>query len=83
MVESIDHDGPEPIYRQLAMILAWQITSGRLQADRPIPSESWLCQEYGVARGTARKAVAELRDQGLVKTVVGRGTYVIARGERF
>jgi DNA-binding GntR family transcriptional regulator len=29
-----------------------------------------------VARGTARKAIALLREQGLVVTVKGRGSYV-------
>jgi GntR family transcriptional regulator len=36
-------------------------------------------QEYGIARGTARRAVEVLRDEGLVITVQGRGTYVRAR----
>jgi GntR family transcriptional regulator len=65
-----------PVYVQLASILRQQIESGQLQPDRPIPSESTLRQEYGVARGTARKAVELLREHGLVVTVRGRGTYV-------
>jgi GntR family transcriptional regulator len=42
----------------------------------PLPSESTLVQEHGVSRGTARRAVAVLRDEGLVFTVPQRGTYV-------
>jgi DNA-binding GntR family transcriptional regulator len=41
-----------------------------------VPSESQLEQEFGIARGTARKAIAVLRDEGLVITVKGRGSYV-------
>jgi GntR family transcriptional regulator len=63
-----------PVYVQLASILRQQIESATLQSDRPIPSESTLRQEYGVARGAARKAVELLRDHGLVVTVRGRGT---------
>jgi DNA-binding GntR family transcriptional regulator len=44
--------------------------------DGPIPSEQTLSQQYGVARMTARKAVGILRDEGRVKFVVGRGTFV-------
>jgi GntR family transcriptional regulator len=33
-------------------------------------------QIYGVARDTARKAVAVLRDQGYVNTVKGMGSFV-------
>lgn len=73
----IDHDGPEPVYRQLVDLLTRRIASGVLRPGRPIPSESRLCQEFGVARGTARKAVQVLRGRGLVETVAGRGTFVV------
>ena len=72
----IDHHGETPIYQQLAAILRARISSGELAVGRPIPSEQTLAQEYGVARLTARKAVGLLRDEGLVKHVVGRGTFV-------
>ena len=78
-VEEIDPLGPTPVYRQLARILRDRIASGDLAPNRPIPSEAQLRQEYGVARGTARKAVQVLRDERLVVTVTGRGTYVRPR----
>jgi GntR family transcriptional regulator len=64
------------VYQQLATILRARIESGDLAPNRPIPSETALQQEHGVARGTARRAVAILRDEGLVVTVQGRGTFV-------
>jgi len=36
--------------------------------------------EYGVSRSTAAKAVAALRDEGLVESVRGWGTFVAERG---
>ena len=72
----LDHDGETPIYLQLAAILRARIASGELRPGRPIPSEQSLVQQYGVARLTARKAVALLREEGLVRHVVGRGTFV-------
>lgn len=65
-----------PLYKQVAEILAERIASGELEAGKPIPSETAIRQEFGVARGTARMAVAELRERGLVITVPQRGTYV-------
>jgi len=43
---------------------------------QPLPSESYLTGAYGVSRGTARRAVQVLRDEGLVRTIPQRGTYV-------
>jgi GntR family transcriptional regulator len=74
----IDHEGPTPLYVQVADAIQARITAGDLPPNRPVPSENQLVQEYGVARGTARKAIQLLRDRGLVVTVVGRGTYVVS-----
>lgn len=79
IMSGIDHEGPEPVYRQLAAIIRDRIESGQLRPDRPIPSESQLYREFGVARGTVRKAVEVLRNDGLVDTVAGRGSFVRRR----
>lgn len=72
----LDHDSGTPLYVQIADHVASQIEAGDLAADRPIPSETRMAEEYGVARLTARRAVAELRNRGLVRTVRGKGTFV-------
>lgn len=76
---TIDHEAPQPVYQQIAAILRARIVSGDLAPDRPLPSESTLMQEYGVARETARKAVRVLVSEGLVYVVQGRGSYVTRR----
>lgn len=73
---TIDHEADTPVYQQIAEIIAARIRAGELQPRRPIPSEAQMVQEWGVARDTARAAVAYLREQGLVYTVPRRGTYV-------
>ena len=78
----IDHDAPEPPYRQLAAILAARIQRGDWQPNRPIPSEARLVQEYGLARGTVRRAIHLLAEQGVVFVVPHRGTYVTPAGHR-
>jgi GntR family transcriptional regulator len=75
-VHHVDHMDPTPLYVQLADILRGMITSGELRPRAPLPSESYLQQEQGVSRGTVRMAVAILRDEGLVVTIGGRGTFV-------
>ncbi|MEO3745254.1 winged helix-turn-helix domain-containing protein [Plantactinospora sp. B5E13] len=61
---------------QLADLLEKKIEKGELAPGQLLPSEIHLRQEYGVARGTVRSAVALLRDRGLVVTLPQRGTYV-------
>ena len=73
---TVDPDSATPVYVQVAEILRARIEAGELLPDRPVPSESQLQQEFGVARGTARKGIAVLREQGWVVTVRGRGSFV-------
>jgi DNA-binding GntR family transcriptional regulator len=71
---TVDHDSPEPLYRQVAAILRGRIKSGELTAR--LPSLKDISQEYGVSHITAEKAMALLREESLVVVVVGRGAYV-------
>ena len=77
---SIDHDAEEPLYLQLAAILRGQITSGKL-ASR-VPSVKSLMQEHGIAQGTAERALAVLREEGLIRSRQGRGHFVVPAAER-
>lgn len=73
---TVDHDADTPVYQQIAHIIKARIDAGELLPRRPIPSEAQMVQEFGVARETARRAVAFMRAQGWVYTVPQRGTYV-------
>jgi len=77
---TIDHDAEEPLYLQLAGILRVQIQSGQL--ERRVPSVKTLTQQYGVAQGTAERALAVLREEGLIRSRQGRGHFVVPPGQR-
>lgn len=47
-----------------------------------LPSETRLSQDYGVGRGTVRRAVSLLRMEGLVDAAAGRGTEVRGSSEQ-
>lgn len=66
----------QPAWRQLADILRRQILDGEYQPGEPIPSERQLQEQYQLSRGPVRRAIALLRDEGLVVTVAGSGTFV-------
>jgi DNA-binding GntR family transcriptional regulator len=76
----IDYGAGEPPYRQVAGILRARIASGELHGR--VPSERALAQEYGVALNTVRKAVAVLKDEGLIYTIKGWGTFTTGSGEQ-
>lgn len=72
----IDPTGPVPPYRQIAEILRSRIESGEYPKGTRIPTESEIVDTWEVARTTARRAIAFLREQGLIETVPQRGSYV-------
>ena len=74
--ETIEYGVAEAVWKQLTRILRARIRAGQYQPRRAVPSEKQIEQEFGVARGTARKAIGQLRAEGLVVTVAGRGSYV-------
>jgi GntR family transcriptional regulator len=77
--DRIDPIAPLPPYRQIADILRRRIQSGQYQPDTRIPTESELIEAFEVARTTARRAIAVLREEGLIYTVPQRGSYVARR----
>jgi len=78
-VTEIDYRGELPPHRQMAAWIVSRIDTGELTEGQPIPSEKELQDAFGIARTTARRAIAYLRDNGVVRTVAGRGTYVAKR----
>lgn len=65
-----------PPSRQVAAIIEAAIRSGEFRPGSAIPSENDLMQMTGLGRKSVRKAVRILRDDGLVRTVATRGSYV-------
>ena len=65
-----------PLYLQLAHKLADAIRSGRFKAHEALPSERLLCESLGVSRVTARNAIDQLVDQGLIVRRRGSGNYI-------
>ncbi|MFC0863492.1 GntR family transcriptional regulator [Sphaerimonospora cavernae] len=78
---TIDPYSDIPAYKQLAAGLRTMIDSGSLAPGQRVPSESDLVQRYGVARETARRAIALLRAEGLIQTIQGQGSFVADRQE--
>lgn len=67
----------KPPAQVIADDLRRDILSGRLAAGNKLPSFDDLADRHNVDRNTAGRAVARLREEGLVYTQHGRGTFVL------
>lgn len=65
-----------PLYAQLVGIIKREISSGALKIGDLLPSEAELCRALDISRNTARQAIGELEDEGLVVRKRGKGTFV-------
>ena len=64
-------------WEQIADGIAAKIADGSYPPGSRLPPEAVLAAEYGHARLTVRRAMAELRVRGLIITVHGLGSYVL------
>ncbi len=74
-----DPDSPVPLYVQAADYVTAQIAGGKLAAGARLPSERDLADQWGIAYLTVRRAMRELRERGLVTSVVGKGTFITGK----
>lgn len=76
---SLDPDDPRAPYLQVAGGLRVAITSGEYAPGSQLPTYQELADAWGVAVNTAKSAVAQLRDEGLVVIRHGKGSFVRTR----
>ena len=78
MAHVLKENSAIPLYRQLKEKLRTDYidSSSGFDVSSAIPSEQELMQMYGVSRITVRNAVKELVNEGFLKKVQGKGTFV-------
>lgn len=79
----IKKDCPTPIYMQVVDYLRENIASGAWEQASKIPSEVELMSTLGVSRGSIKKAISKLVDEGLLEQIQGKGTYVKSKDISF
>lgn len=65
-----------PLHLQIYQDLLKKITDGEWKTDDKLPPELELCKIYSVSRITIRQAMDKLKEQGYIKRVPGRGSFV-------
>ncbi|SEM70513.1 GntR family transcriptional regulator [Lihuaxuella thermophila] len=76
MMRKVDKNSPLPLYYQLKEILREMIENEELKPGDAAPPERELCEIHGISRMTARKAVMELVNEGVLYREQGKGTFV-------
>ena len=65
-----------PQFALIKQFLEQQIASGELSSGAKVPTEQSLADSFSVSRMTARRAVQELADTGMLTRTPGSGTFV-------
>lgn len=75
-VPSLDPRAPHTLHSQISQWLRDRITGGDWPEHYRLPAEPDLARRLGVSRGTLRRAVRTVVDEGLLVQTRGRGTFV-------
>lgn len=75
-VGDLDRDAGAALHAQISAGIRSRIIAGDWPRDHRLPPEPQMAEEIGVSRGTLRRALGTLIDEGLLKQIPGRGTFV-------
>ncbi|WP_445185141.1 GntR family transcriptional regulator [Pseudonocardia sp. Cha107L01] len=81
-MDGLDPDDRRPGWQQVRDRLRAAIKIGELGPGDRLPTHKALADEYGLAMETVKRALNELRAEGLIVTRQGKGTYVRAEPRR-
>lgn len=79
-VARLDPNDARPAYRQVADRLRESIEAAELAPGAQLPTQRDIAEDYGVAVETVKRALAQLRSEGLIVTRQGKGSYVRSDG---
>ena len=68
-----------PIYEQIVDQIKMLIRNGELKENDNLPSVRTLSKELKISALTVKKAYDELEAEGFIKTVQGKGSYVLPK----
>ncbi|MFB8038705.1 histidine utilization repressor [Streptomyces sp. NPDC056004] len=71
--------GSVPAYQRVKELVEQQIRNGHWQEDDALPSESQFVDALGLSRMTVNRALRELATEGVIRRVMGVGSFVAQR----
>jgi DNA-binding GntR family transcriptional regulator len=73
----IEFEADVPRWKQVAAVIRQRIADGTYPPRTRVPSVIQLSAEFGIAQATAQKVHGGLRDEGLIYTEPGLGSFVV------
>lgn len=75
----ISNSSSEPIYEQIKKEIKQAIYSNELKEEEILPSVRVMANDLKISFLTVKKAYDELEAEGFIKTVQGKGSYVLPK----
>ena len=72
----LERTNAQPLYVQARNVLLDRMEREEYKINEKIPSESVLCEEFGISRMTLRAVLTELVRDGKLYRIQGKGTFV-------
>ena len=79
----ISNSSSEPIYEQIKKAIKQAIYSNELKEEELLPSVRALANDLKISFLTVKKAYDELEKEGFIKTIQGKGSYVLPKNLDF
>lgn len=79
----ISNTSGEPIYAQIVRQIRQMILQGELSSGTPLPSIRLLAKELQISVITTKRAYEELEREGLINSMVGKGSFVSGADQEF
>ena len=77
----INHSSMQPIYEQIMDQVKRQILMGEAAEGEALPSVRVLAKELRISALTVKKAYDQLEEDGLIATVHGKGSFILAAND--
>ncbi|AZS15977.1 GntR family transcriptional regulator [Paenibacillus lutimineralis] len=79
----LSHSSGEPIYSQIVRQIRSGILQGELAPGSALPSIRQLAKDLQISVITTKRAYDELEQEGLIDSVVGKGSFVSGGNQEF
>ena len=81
-MEKIEESSSVSLYQQIKTLILAKIEKGDYKIGDQIPSTSEISVIYRVSTITVRRAVSDLINEGVLKGIHGKGTFVVSPGKK-